>query len=181
MKLRFGIEPSARERIRARLDAMSDAPPTGRRLSDVYLDTPDDALAAHGVALRFRNRVALDRAPRGSRAKSWRRQEIWPKARKDAPATIKKLGIPRLKQRLDATFTVRVERWTWRPRDGWAVVSLHSGRVSTGDAQEAFDELRIVCKRKRADDAMRLAVELGAVHLASRRARDRGAALLVDG
>ena len=127
------------------------------------------------MALRFRSRVALD-AALGTPQRPWRRQEVWRK-RRDA-ASLKKLGIPRLKQKLDATFTVRTERWTWRPREGWATVSLDRSRVSTGEADDAFDELRIVCKRKRADAAMRLAVELGGVHLASRRARDRGAALL---
>ena len=179
MKLRFGIEPSARERIRARLDAMSSAPPKGRRLSDVYLDTPERELAELGVALRFRCRIALGAGSLGRAGqRPWRRQEVWRKRGDGEAGSIKKLGIRRLKQRLDATFTVRTERWTWRPRDGWATVSLDSSRVSTGEADEAFDELRIVCKRRHADEAMRLAVELGAMHLASRRARDRGIALL---
>ena len=179
MKLRFGIDAAAHARIRDRLDAMSSAPPKGRRLSDVYLDTPEGELAAQGVALRFRSRVALDdgSAPR-TRTKGWRRQEVWTKTREGDARSLKKLGIRRLKQRLDATFTVRIERWTWRPRDRWAVVSLSRGRVSTGEAQQAFDELRIVCKRKHAHDAMRLAVELGAVHRASLRALDRGRELL---
>ena len=171
MKLRFGIDAAAHAQIRGRLEALCESPPTGRRLADVYLDTPDGALAAKGVALRFRRRSGLGGASRPAR-----RQEIWPK--RAGGASIKKLGIPRLKQRLDATFTVRTVRWTWRPRDDWATVSLDRSEVSTGAAQDAFDELRIVCKRKRRDDAMHLAVELGAMHLSSTRARDRGRALL---
>ena len=173
MKLRFGIDAAAHDRIRGRLDALSEEPPVGRRLSYVYLDTPDGDLAERGVALRFRRSAALG-APTSGRA--WKRQEIWPKD--EAAGSIKRLGIRQLKQRLDATFTVRIERWTWRPRQAWAVVSLDRSAVSTGYAEDAFVELRIVCKRKRADAAMTLAVELGAMHLASVRARERGLALL---
>ena len=174
MKLRFGIDATAHARIRARLDAMSKALPIGRRFADVYLDTPESDLASRGVALRFRRSAAL-----GARAKGrgWRRQEVWPKTSGGPAGSIKKLGIRRLKQRLDATFTVRIERWTWATRDEWAI-SLDHGTVSTGAASESFDELRIICKRKRADAAMKLAVELGAMHLSSRRARERGSALL---
>ncbi len=171
MKLRFGIDPAALAQIRARLDALCAEPPVGRLLSYVYLDTPDGDLAAHGMALRFRRSAALG-APATSRP--WRRQEI---AAKAAPAaSIKSLGIRRLKERLDATFSVRIERWTWRSADG--VISLDTSAVSTGAAEETFTELRIVCKKKHADRAMTFAVELGATRLSSVRARERGLALL---
>ena len=172
MKLRFGIDAAAHAQIRGRLEALREAPPVGRRLADVYLDTPDGALAAKGVALRFRRRSGLG----GGAARPARRQEVWPKGT-EAPS-IKKLGIPRLQQRLDATFTIRTVRWTWQLRGGWAAVSLDRSEVSTGAVQDSFDDLRIVCKRKRRDAAMRLAVELGAMHLSSTRAPDRGLALL---
>ena len=175
MKLRFGIDAAAYDQIEARLGALCEEPPVGRRLSYVYLDTPEGDLAARGVALRFRRTAALG-APAVGRP--WRRQEIWPK---DKPTgSIKKLAIPRLKRRLDATFSVRIDRWTWHPRMGWAVVSLDRSEVSTGAAQEAFAELRIVCKRRRTDEAVQLAVELGAMHLSSVRARERGLALLAQ-
>ena len=174
MKLRFGVDPAALDQIRNRLDALCAKPPVGRRLSHVYLDTPDGELAAHGIAVRFRRSAALG-AP--STARPWRRQQL---NGKDAPdASLKSLGIKDLKGRLDATFSVRIERWTWRVGD-WARVSLDASEVSTGTASETFTELRIVCKKKRADRAMHFAVELGAMHLSSLRARDRGQALLAQ-
>ena len=173
MKLRFGISAASIPGVRAKLDALCDEPPIGRRLDYLYMDTPDDALAARGVALRFRRRAAIGIA---APDRPWRRQEIWPEEAADGAP--KRLGIPRLKQRLDATFSVRIDRWTWR--NGWADVSLDDTRVSTGAAQENFSELRIVCRRKRADAAATLAVELGATHRSSMKARERGAALLAS-
>lgn len=175
MKLRFGIDAAAHERIRARLDGLCDEPPVGRRLSYVYLDTPDGALATRGVALRFRRSAALGTKSPG---RTWRRQVIWSKRRDDAGRSLKALGIKHLKQRLDGSFNVRIERWTWQARDDWARISLDQTEVLTGGAREDFVELRIVCKRKHADDAMHFAVELGAMHLSSIRARERGLALL---
>ena len=177
MKLRFGIDAGASSRIRAILDVASEEPPIGRRLAYVYLDTPDGALAAHGAALRFQRSTAIG-AP--APARPWRRQEIWSKEAEDAGKSFKKLGILRLKQRLDATFNVRIIRWTWILPDDWAKVSLDESEVSTGSRREAFSELRIVCKKKHADAATHYAVELGALHLSSARARDRGLALLQD-
>ncbi len=176
MKLRFGIDAAARARIRSTLDQRCAEPAVGRRLAYVYLDTPDGALAARGVALRFRRSAALGTpAPR----RAWRRQEVWPKRHPAAGTSLKKLGIPHLKQRLDATFTVRIERWTWALDDGpAAAVSLDAVDVATGDADEHFAELRIVCRKKDADAAMRFAVGLGALHLASVTAKDRGAAMM---
>lgn len=179
MKLLFGIDAASHEQIRRTLDGLCPEPPVGRRLSYVYLDTPDGALAAHGVALRFRRAAAIG-AP--SPRRPWGRQEIWPKAqakRKDG-ASLKSLGIKRLKQRLDATFNVRIERWSWSMDGAWTV-SLDHSEVSTGSRQETFDELRFVCRKKHLDEIMQFAVELGAMHLASRRARERGQALLSPG
>ena len=178
MKLRFGIEATAHGRIRAMLDQRCEQPPIGRRLSYVYMDTPDGALAACGVALRFRRSAALGvPSPR----RPWRRQEIWPKRLESAGLSLKKLGIPRFKQRVDATFTVRIDRWTWTlDRELAAAVSLDDTEVATGRAEERFAELRIVCKKKDADAATAFGVELGAMHLVSSSARARGLALLVD-
>ena len=175
MKLRFGVDENAYERIRAALGAACRAPPVGRRLASVYLDTPDGALAAHGVALRFRRSHAIGAT---SADRAWRRQEIWSKTREKAGLSLKRLGIKRLKQRLDAAFDIRIERWTWIAEDGWARIALDRGEVSTGSRREAFTELRIVCKKKHVDAAMHYAVKLGAMHVASTRARDRGRALL---
>ncbi len=173
MKLRFGIDAAAHERIRQTLDGICLEPPTGRRLSYVYLDTPERVLAERGVALRFRRSVAIGiSSPR----RPWRRQELWPK---DKPGkSLKTLGVRRLKQRLDATFSVRIDRWTWIIDDGLAAVSLDRSEISTGARCESFDELRFVCKKKHLDAVMHFAVELGAIHLAARRARERGQALL---
>ena len=172
MKLRFGLDATAYERLRDALDAAASEPPVGKRLSYVYLDTPEDDLAGHGVAMRFRRSAA---AGADAPARGWRRQVLWAK---DSPQSLKALGVPRLKQRIDATFTVRIERWTWQPRS-WAEVSLDRIAVSTGRSSEDSVELRIRCRRKRRDAAMTLAVELGAVHLVSQRARERGRALLL--
>lgn len=171
MKLRFGIDAAAYEGLRDKLDAAAAAPATGKRISDVYLDTPDDALDRRGVALRFRRSAALGLPSPG---RPWRRQWIWPSGE---PLTPKALGIPRLKQRLDATFSVRVERWTWRPED-WLRVSLDRIAVGTGSGADEAVELRLTCRKKHRDAAMRLAVEFGAVHRATVRPRDRGRALL---
>ena len=172
MKLRFGIEATAYDRLRDALDATASEPPVGKRFSYVYLDTPEDDLAGHGVAMRFRRSAAAGaEAP----ARGWRKQILWAK---DGPQSLKALGLPRLKQRVDATFTVRIERWTWQPKT-WAKVSLDRIAVSTGRSGDDTVEMRIRCRRKRRDAAMKLAVELGAVHLVSRRARERGQALLL--
>ena len=177
MKLRFGIDAAVLDRIAAALDARCGAPSVARRISDVYLDTPDDELAARGIALRYRFRLRLDGPGAGgaSRRRPWKRQELWGGA---DPGSLGKLGIKRLKQRLDATFTARVERRTWRLDEGWANVSLDQVDISTGAVREAFTELRVTCRRKHADDATRLAVELGATRLATTGNRERGAALL---
>ena len=60
---------------------------------------PDEALAARGVALRFRRRTAIGIATPG---RPWQRQEIW--TGETAGGALKRLGIPRLKQRLDANL-----------------------------------------------------------------------------
>ena len=172
MKLRFGIDATAYGRLRDALDATAGEPPVGRRLSYVYLDTPEDDLAGHRVALRFRRSAA---AGADAPARGWRRQVLFAQG---GPQSLKALGLPRLKQRVDATFTVRIERWTWQPKP-WAKVSLDRIAVSTGRSGEDTVELRILCRRKRRDAAMKLAVELGAVHLVSQRARERGQALLL--
>lgn len=176
MKLRFGIDSSIHARIRDTLDGLCEKPPVGRKLSDVYLDTMDGALAAHGVALRFRRVAALGVASPG---RPWRRQTVWRKGTKKG--SIKKFGIQRLRQRLDATFDVRIERWTWEIDDGWAKVSLDRSEVSSGSRREHFDELRVVCRKKRHADALAFAVQLGAAHLASGTARERGMALIAAG
>lgn len=173
MKLRFGIDAAAHARIHGTLDGLCEEPPIGRRLSHVYLDTPDGDLAAHGFALRFRRSTALGvSSPR----RPWRRQTLRPKDA-DAAKSIKKLGVKRLRQRLDATFDVRIERWTWRVEDGWAHVSLDRSEISTGTAHESFAELRVVCARKNHEAAMAFAVGLGAMHLSSMKVRERGEAL----
>ena len=172
MKLRFGLDTTAYERLRDALDAAASAPPVGKRLSYVYLDTPEDDLAGRGVALRFRRSVA---AGADAPARGWRKQMLWAK---DGPRSLKALGVPRLRQRVDATFTIRIERWTWQLRS-WAAVSLDRIAISTGRSGEETVEMRIRCRRKRRDAAMRLAVELGAMHLVSQRARERGQALLL--
>ncbi len=180
MKLRFGLDPAAFDGVRARLDARCVEPPTGRRISDVYMDTPDNDLASHGVALRYRRRTALDVA----RRKPWRRQEL----RDDGRPSIGKRGIKRLKQRLDASFAVRVERWTWRSDGGHVEggrlgddrlrVSLDQGRITTGSAEEAFTELRVACRKRLGEAARRLAVDLGVTSVATTKVRERGLALL---
>ncbi len=173
MKLRFCIDAAAHARIRGTLDGLCEEPPVGRRLSHVYLDTPEGDLAARGFALRFRRSAALG-AP--SPRRRWRRQALRPKDA-DAPRSVKKLGIKRLTQRLVATFDVRIDRWTWLVDDGWARVSLDKSRISTGTSQESFAELRMVCAKKNHEAAMAFAVGLGATHLSSRKARERGQAL----
>ena len=177
MKLRFGIDVAVLDRVRATLDARCEARPVGRRLSDIYLDTPDDELAGHGVTLRYRRRVRLtdQDSARPAGRERWRRQEFW---EGDERVSLGKLGIKRLKHRLDATFAVRIERWTWRLDEGWARVSLDRGEITTGRAEAFFTELRVTCDRRRADDATRLAVELGATRLARTKVRERGLALL---
>ena len=185
MKLRFGIDAAMFDRVRATLDARCAEPPVGRRISDVYLDTPDDELAAHGVALRYRRRLALDAsdrvAPRSSAPRtSWRRQELWGG---NNHRSLAKLGIKRVKQRLDASFAVRVERWTWRLDDGrlgdgWARMSLERGEITTGPTCQSFTELRVTCRRPHEDAATRLAVELGATRVATTKVRERGRELL---
>ena len=128
-------------------------------------------------ALRFRRSKALGAT---SAERPWQRQEIWSKARENAGLSLKKLGIKRLKQRLDATFDIRIERWTWIGEDTWARIALDRSEISTGSQQETFTELRIVCKKKHVDAAMHYAVKLGAMHVSSTRARDRGRALLAQ-
>lgn len=172
MKLRFGIDEAAYARIRDALDATAPEPPVGKKLSYVYLDTPEGELAARGVALRFRRSSAAGAA---SPSRPWRKQWIWPGG--EGPQSLKALAIRRLKQRVDATFTVRIERWTWRPKS-WAEVSLDRVAVSTGRAGEDAAELRVRCRKRRREDAMQMAVELGAANLVSCRARERGQALL---
>lgn len=173
MKLRFGIDAAAQARIHEALDARCEEPPVGRKLSYIYLDTPDGALAERGVALRFRRSTALGIA---SPRRPWRWQALWPKDFQGR-RKIKKLGISRLRQRLDAAFDIRIERWTWAVGEG-RKVSLDQSAVSTGSARETFAELRVVCRKKDRDAAMAFAVELGATHLASTKARERGQELL---
>ncbi len=190
MKLRFGIDAAMFERVHATLNARCAEPPASRRVSDVYLDTPDDELATHGVTLRYRRQVALDEAgpasPRSPALRtSWRRQELWDG---NDHRSLAKLGIGHLKQRLDASFAVRFQRWTWRLGDGcledgrlgdgWARVSLERGEITTGPAWQSFTELRITCRRRHEDAATRLAVELGATRVAMTKVRERGRELL---
>ncbi len=172
MKLRFGIDEAAYARIRDALDAAAPEPPVGKTLSYVYLDTPEGELAERGVALRFRRSSAVGMA---SPRRPWRKQWIWPKG--EGPRSFKALGIRRLKQRVDATFSVRIERWTWRPKS-WAEVSLDRVALSAGRAGEDAIELRLRCRKGRREDATQLAMKLGAANLASRRTRERGQALL---
>ena len=173
MKLRFGIDAAAYERMRGVLDATSKRPPIGKRLSYVYLDTPEGELARRGVALRFRRSAA---ASAESSGRCWRKQWLWPKG-EDGPSSVNALAIRRLKQRVDATFSLRIERWTWSP-EPWADVSLDRIAIATGSAYEDTIELRVVCRRRHRDRATRYAVELGATHLVSRRPRQRGQDLL---
>ena len=184
MKLRFVVDSAVYDRVRAALDVRCVEPPTGRRIADVYMDTPDDELAGHGVALRYRRRTALDAVAR----KPWKRQE-----RRGGHRSLGKLGIKGLKQRLDATFAVRVERWTWRldhgsidhgrigdgrRRDGRVRLSLDRGRITTGTSEGSFTELRVACPKRLAEAATRLAIELGVTGPATTKARERGLALL---
>lgn len=173
MKLRFGIDEAAYALIRGKLDASAREPPVGKRLSYVYLDTLACELAERGVALRFRRSAAIGIE---SSTRPWQKQWIWPKG-DGAPRNVKSLAIRGLKQRVDATFSVRIERWTWRPQS-WATVALDRIAIDTGPASEVTTELRVVCRKRRREIAMRYAVELGASHLVSQRARDRGRALL---
>ena len=159
MKLRFGLDLTAYERLRDTLDAAAPEPPVGKRLSYVYLDTPEDDLAGHGVALRFRRSAAAGAA---APARGWRRQMLWAK---DGPQSLKALSVPRLKQRVDATFTIRIERWTWQPRT-WAEVSLDRIAISTGRVGDETVEMQhpLPQKASRRGDA----VGRGAWRLASR-------------
>ncbi len=173
MKLRFALDAAVLGSIRAKLEARCERPAIEQRVSDVYLDTPDDALAALGVALRYRRRTMVGTA---DTARRWRRQELWP--RDAEPRSLGKLGVKRLKQRIDATFAVRTERWTWKLDSDLGTVTLEHGEVSTGAATEAFSEMRVTCRRKHADRALRVAGELGATCLTVTKVRDRGHALL---
>lgn len=175
MKLRFGIDETSLERMRTRLNETCEEPPVGRRLSYVYLDTPDGDLEKHGVAVRFRRSAAIGTPAPGRR---WKRQELWRKKADDPVRSVKKLGIRRLKQRLDATFSVRIERWSWTLPDAWAAVSLDRTAISTGRLSEEYAEMRVVCRRRHLDAAMRFAVGLGAMQITSVRARERGQSLL---
>jgi inorganic triphosphatase YgiF len=160
VELKFDIAPGDLERLRSSR-ALGGVRPRTQHLLALYLDTPDEQLAAHGMALRLRREgrqwVQTLKAG-GAITGGLHARDEW-----ESPSADGSLDLARwretplaelpdartLHQRLAVLFQVDVERTTWlvRPARGVQLeVALDVGRVRHGASSDAVCEVEIESK-----------------------------------
>ncbi|HZZ93401.1 MAG TPA: CHAD domain-containing protein [Usitatibacter sp.] len=174
VELKFRIAPRDIERLR-RCPALRGIRPRRRSMLALYFDTPDELLAAHGMALRVRREgqrwvQALKGGGRSGGALHAR--DEWEARSADGSLDLARLrhtplaGLPgaeRLHERLSVLFQVEVERTTWLARPARGVkleVALDVGAVRHADASDAVSEVEIECKAGPDDAAFEFAGRL---------------------
>ena len=164
IELKLGLAPEDMERLRLRpcFDIHCQGPPKTRRLTSVYFDTPDFALAAAGISLRVRaiddHHVQTVKTIGTSTSGLFSRAE-W-EAPLDspvpAPAHLVATGLSAfndaaLIERLIPIFCTHIDRTIYRLSgdDGelggkWEVeAALDQGKVEAGDNSEAICEVEL--------------------------------------
>ena len=173
-ELKLRLAPEDHGAIR-RSAALAAARPRRQHLTSLYFDTPEGALAAHGLVLRLRREgrrwVQGLKAANAASGGLHVRQE-WEYARGDAAVDLARFahtplanveGADTLHARLVPAFRVEVTRTTWTlvPTPGARLeVALDSGVVESQGRSEPISELEIECLEGGAGAAFDLACRL---------------------
>ncbi len=173
-ELKLRLAPGDHPALR-RSAVLASVRPRRVRLSSTYFDTPDCALAGHGMALRLRQ--AGRRWVQGLKSANVTSgglhvREEWEFARRDAGLDLARFAhtpLARLEDaatlhvRLAPVFRVQVTRtlWTLAPAPGTRIeVALDAGVVECGGRSEPISELEIECLEGGAGAAFDLALRL---------------------
>lgn len=159
VELKFAVAARDRDRI-ARSRALARVRPSRRRLTTLYLDTPDQLLRKRGMALRLRRSgarwIQSLKGGRSGRGGLHSRDE-WEFDRPDASIDLALFaGTPlarvpaadRLHERLEVAFRVDMIRTAWvvSPREGARLeVALDVGAATRGERAVPISELEIEC------------------------------------
>jgi triphosphatase len=156
LKLALAPDDMARLAERPCLSAGRLAEPTSKRLSSVYYDTPDFALAAQGIAVRVRRTgsgFVQTVKTAGTNVSGLFDRDEW-----EAPVASNELDTQHLRStglavfadesladNLSLVFVTEVERLVIRlGGDGWeAEVALDRGAVIAGDRREVISEVEL--------------------------------------
>jgi inorganic triphosphatase YgiF len=197
-----GAEPNELAQRLARLPALARRKSSRLSLSNIYFDTPDQALRQQGVALRLRC-VGSEADPRWlqtlktsgversalSQRGEWESPVAGPALERAALAHSAWSGIDsdgRLFASLEPCFVTRFERTLWlvHRRDGGAVeVALDIGQVEANGKQAPICELELELKAGDSAALFALARQLGrgvALLPANRSKAERGFLLAQD-
>lgn len=164
VELKLGLAPEDMERLRLRpcFDAHCQGPPKTRRLTSVYFDTPDFALAAAGISLRVRavdsGHVQTVKTVGTSTSGLFSRDE-WEttlESADPAPHHLLATGLAPfndsdLIDRLVPVFTTHIDRTVYRLAGGggedgiaWEVeAAFDQGEVVAGAQSEAICEVEL--------------------------------------
>ena len=156
LKLRFEPGDMARLRRHSLLQRLRQGTTTSARLSSVYLDTPDMALARAGVSVRVRangRRHQLTVKTAGSRGAGLiaRREWEWPlDGDFPDPTLLRSTGLavlrpPEILAKLAPVFSTRLRRTLYHLGEAeWqAALALDQGEVDAGDACEPVCEAEL--------------------------------------
>jgi inorganic triphosphatase YgiF len=160
VELKFDIAPRDLARLR-RAPPLARTKPRTQRMTALYFDTPDEALAARRMALRLRRegRRWVQTLKGGGRvAAGLHARDEW-EYPSDGTLDLKRFRrtplarVPdaaRLHERLRVVFEVDVERTTWRVRPARGVdleVALDVGEVRHGEKRDPVCEVEIESKK----------------------------------
>jgi len=155
--------------------ALAAARPRRQRLQGFYFDTPDCAVAGHGMVLRLRreaNRWVQGLKSANDASGGLHVRQEWEYRRADAVLDLSRFAATplakladagRLHERLAPAFRVDVTRTTWHlaPAPGTRLeVALDEGVVASGVRTERISELEIECLEGAPEAAFDLAALL---------------------
>ena len=191
VELKFEMQPDARARLAAS-PALAGAQPVRRRMTSLYFDTPERALAQREMALRLRREgrrwVQTLKSGKSGTGGLHARDE-WEHVRPGPTLDLSVLGetpLARLDgaaeigRRLGPVFEVRVMRTAWKlaPEPGCRLeVALDTGEVASGKRVSPICEVEIECLEGdpgRAFDLARRLMEEVALHPSAVTKAERG-------
>ena len=196
VEIKLLLDPAALADLNAHPVFAAGGPPTTRRLSSTYFDTPALDLWRGGASLRVRKAassfVQTFKLDDPSQQLGARGEWEWPVGSDGLDLDLLRTLPPELQDRLEAAgragplFTTRIDRQTWQLElEGSTRIeaALDCGTARAGKRQAAIAEVELELKAGPPAPLLRLAIDLVdrySLRYGSQSKSDRGYALLTD-